>query len=96
MNETFLLLPKAQLEILEAWEWYEDKEPGLGDRFKQEVYAKITQVVKYPLVYEVKGKYRETQIDVFPYLIVFDFDRKNDIIIIVSVFHMSRDPKTKY
>lgn len=25
-------LKKARLELLEAWSWYEDKQPGLGDR----------------------------------------------------------------
>lgn len=41
MNYSFLLLPKAQSEILEAWEWYEDKQPGLGDRFKNGVKRAI-------------------------------------------------------
>ena len=50
MSDTFLLLPKAKAEILEAWEWYEEKQPGLGDRFKQEVYGKIKRVILHPLL----------------------------------------------
>jgi plasmid stabilization system protein ParE len=95
MNNTFLLLPKAQAEILDAWEWYEERQNGLGERFKHEVHRKVLQITKNPLLYQLKDKYREAQIDVFPYLIVFDFDETDDIVLIVSVFHMSRNPADK-
>lgn len=95
MSTTFLQLPKAQKEILDAWEWYEERRSGLGDQFKDEVAKKIRAVVENPLLYQLKGKYREAQTDVFPYLIVFRFDKKADIIFIVSVFHMKRNPKKK-
>ena len=96
MNNLFILLPKAQFEIIEAWEWYEDKQMGLGDRFQEEVEKKIGTVVRNPLHYPVKGKYRQAQTDVFPFLIVFTFDKKENMIYIVSVFHMSRHPDKKH
>ncbi len=37
-------LIKAHLELIEAWTWYEDKQPGLGDRFKQQVYNCIDKI----------------------------------------------------
>ena len=95
MTNTFLQLPKAQKEILEAWEWYEDKQIGLGDRFKDEVGKKIRAVVENPLHYPRKGKYREAQTDVSPFLIVYKFDKKSNMIFIVSVFHTSRHPRKK-
>jgi plasmid stabilization system protein ParE len=96
MNNTFSQLPKAQKEIIDAWEWYEEKQSGLGDQFKNEVAKKIRTVVENPLHYPVKGKYREAQTDVFPFLIVFKFDKKANMIVIVSVFHTSRHPKRKH
>lgn len=95
MSYSFLLLPKAQSEILEAWEWYEDKQPRLGDRFKNEVKRAIGFIQTEPLHYPLKGKYREIRVDIFPYLIVFKIDDINRIIIILSVFHTSRHPKKK-
>ena len=95
MSTAFLQLPKAQKEILDAWEWYEEQRLGLGDQFKDEVIKKIRAVVENPLHYQLKGKYREAQTDIFPYLIVFRFDKKADMIFIVSVFHTSRNPKRK-
>lgn len=71
MSTTFLQLPKAQKEILDAWEWYEERRLGLGDRFKDEVVKKIRAVIENPLHYQLKGRYGEAQTDVFPYLIVF-------------------------
>ncbi|MDP9079850.1 MAG: type II toxin-antitoxin system RelE/ParE family toxin [Bacteroidota bacterium] len=94
MTDSFILLPKAQKELLDAWEWYEDRQPGLGDAFQRELHRKIKFIIANPLHYPQKGRYREAIIDVFPYLIVFGID--NSSIIIISIFHMSRHPKRKY
>lgn len=95
MSNRLLQLPKAQKEILDAWEWYEDKQQGLGDRFKDEVYKKIKLIQSNPFYYPLKGKYREVKIDVFPYLIIFNFNEKDNLLLIVSVFHTSRHPDRK-
>jgi hypothetical protein len=49
-------LSKARLELLEAWEWYEDRQPGLGYRFKQKVYDCISIIEKYPERYPERRK----------------------------------------
>ena len=95
MNNVSLQSPKAQKEIIDAWEWYEDKQQGLGDRFLKEVHNKIKSIAANPLHYPLKGKYREAQINIFPYLIIFKVDLKNDVVLVVSVFHMSRHPQKK-
>jgi len=95
MIDKFQQLPRAQKEILDAWEWYEDQQPGLGDRFKKELHKKIQYILGNPLHYPVKKKYREALMDVFPYLIVFKIDKYKDQILILSVFHTSRHPKKK-
>lgn len=48
MSYKTIFLLKARLELLEAWEWYEDKQLGLGDRFKQKLYKRIEQIILYP------------------------------------------------
>lgn len=30
---TYEIVLRARYEMLEAWEWYENKQEGLGDRF---------------------------------------------------------------
>ncbi|HVW16391.1 MAG TPA: type II toxin-antitoxin system RelE/ParE family toxin [Mucilaginibacter sp.] len=90
------LSPKARGELSEAWEWYEEQQSGLGLRFENEFFKKAYLIESNPLHYPSKGKYRETKIDDFPYLIVFKVDRHRELILIVSVFHTSRHPKRKH
>jgi len=54
MTYTILLLAKARLELLESWEWYEDRQVGLGDRFKDEVFKAILQIEENPERYPVR------------------------------------------
>jgi len=38
---TSILSSRAQKEITQAWNWYEERQQGLGDRFVKEVIARI-------------------------------------------------------
>ncbi|GAB3417258.1 type II toxin-antitoxin system RelE/ParE family toxin [Niabella aquatica] len=97
MTYTYEILLKARKELLEAWEWYEDRQDGLGDRFKSQVYQKIEQLVKTPDRYpERKKSFREVKIDVFPYLLIYKIARRKKVVTIVSIFHTSRNPHKKY
>jgi plasmid stabilization system protein ParE len=91
------LLLRARLELLEAWEWYEDKQIGLGDRFKEQVYRCIRLIEKYPERYpERKKNYMEASVKIFPYLIIYRIHKRKKIIVVVSVFHTRRNPRKKY
>lgn len=91
------LLPRARKELLDAWDWYEDKWTGLGDRFMREVEKKLQQIEKTPERYaEHRKGFREAKIKVFPYLIIYRIQKRKKIIAISSIFHTSRNPKKKY
>jgi len=96
MSFSCLQLPKAQKEILEAWEWYEDKQSGLGDRFKQFLFRKIESISENPSYYPLKGKYHEALVDDFPFLIIYKIVGQTKEILIISVFHTSRHPNKKF
>lgn len=53
---TYEIVLRARNEILEAWEWYEDRQEGLGDRFINQISFKIKQVVQMPERYPEKKK----------------------------------------
>ena len=92
-----IFLLSASQEFFEAWQWYEDKQIGLGDRFKKEVYSLIHKIEQLPERYiERKKYYREARINIFPYLIIYRIDKKNNLIVILSIFHTSRNPLLKY
>ena len=95
MSYTFALTPKAEQEIYESGDWYEEQQEGLGYRFEKEVLEKIKVITKNPLHYPFKGKWREAGLDKFPFLITYRVDEDNKTLIIISVFHTSRHPKRK-
>ena len=92
-----ILSSRAQREITEAWNWYEDRQPGLGDRFLKEVRARIEKIEQTPERYPTRFRsYKETPVPVFPFLIIYRINKRKKLIRIVSVFHTSLDPKKKY
>lgn len=94
---TYELVLRARYEILEAWEWYEDRQEGLGDRFINQINLKIKQIIQTPERYpEKKRSFREAKIDVFPYLLIYKIANRKKVITIISVFHTSRNPAIKY
>jgi hypothetical protein len=45
---------------------------------------------------EKRSPYREILLEKFPYLIIYELDKKRHIIYILHVFHTRRNPKLKY
>ncbi len=97
MSYSIILLRRAYNELLKSWLWYEDKQEGLGDRFKELVYAGLSDIEKHPERYPVRKRpYHEARLNIFPYLIIYRVNKKNKTIIVSSIFHARRNPKRKY
>ena len=96
MSYKVFQLSKARNEIINAWDWYESKQRHLGDRFLNEIKFKINIIAENPHHYPEKDKYREAQMEDFPFIIVFDVNEIKRSIRIVSIFHTSRYPGKKY
>jgi plasmid stabilization system protein ParE len=92
-----IVSPRAEKEIRSSWDWYEDRQQGLGDRFASEVISKLRKIQQNPEVYSRKTRsYREAKIDSFPIVVVYRLNRKKEVVYILSVFHTSRDTRGKY
>jgi plasmid stabilization system protein ParE len=86
---------RANKEVVDAAVWYEEKSKGLGNEFLNEIQKVIDTIEKHPKRYHnTKDYYREALVKRFPYIIIYYFTP--EILIIVSIFHASRDPKKKY
>lgn len=97
MNYIIALHPRARKELFEAWVWYEERQQDLGDRFETEVYNRLEQIQKDPERYpNRKESFRETKTKTFPYLIIYKIEKEQNLIIVFSIFHTSRNPKLKY
>jgi plasmid stabilization system protein ParE len=89
--------PKAELEYLEAFDWYEKQLAGLGVRFEHAIDEKLKLIRDHPLHNAVKHQnFREVRLSTFPYLIVYKFYPLKRTIFISAVHHFKRNPKRKY
>lgn len=97
MSYVSVLSERAHKELITAWGWYEERQSGLGDRFKDAVFKKLRQVEIDPVKgLQRKYPYREIIVKVFPYLIIYRIEQKNKQIFVHSIFHTSRNPNKKY
>jgi plasmid stabilization system protein ParE len=97
MSYTSILSERAHRELSNAWKWYEKRQPGLGDRFKEIVFKKLKVLEKDPSKgMQRKSPYREAVIKVFSYLIIYRIEIKSKQIFVQSIFHTRRNPKKKY
>ena len=89
---------RAYEEYIQAYEWYEQRRIGLGEKFSIKVEEKLSQIIQNPQFYSKRqdNNFREVKVENFPYLIVYEiFDRK-DLIHIAAIYHYKRNPKRKY
>ncbi len=97
MNYEIIFESRATRELFEEWIWYEERQAGLGDKFENEVYKRIEQIKQNPERYPSRKKaFRESKIKRFPFLIIYKILEEEKIIFITSIFHTSRNPKSKY
>jgi hypothetical protein len=79
----------------EAYEWYNEQQPGLGDLFLDELESCFDKLELWPLAYgKIKKNYRQLVLQTFPYVIVFEILKKD--VVVYSVFHTSLNPKKKF
>jgi plasmid stabilization system protein ParE len=92
MPAKLVVAPEAELDIAEAYVWYERRRTGLGEEFLSSVDACIEGIRRqpemYPLVHET---YRRSLIRRFPYAVFYEYAEWT--VTVYSVFHTSRDPE---
>mgnify|MGYP001549403676 FL=1 len=97
MSYKAIFSSSALKEVKDSYNWYEQRSNGLGDRFFQYVNKSIELIISNPEAFPIKkNKFRETPIDKFPYLIIYEMRKKNSIAYILHVFHTKRNPNLKY
>lgn len=90
--------PLIGVDYTEAYEWYEEKAEGLGQRFFDAVEKKIKQILLHPYHFSSKGNdtYREVSVDVFPYQIVYKISHEKKEVYFSSIHHAKKSPIKKY
>jgi plasmid stabilization system protein ParE len=82
----------AKQDVAEAEDWYEEREPGLGVRFRTEVFDAIARISENPFLYPdlFKGN-RRCVLRRFPYNIWFRVIGSE--VVIMAIIHGKRGPR---
>ena len=85
---------EADLEVIEAYLYYEKELEGLGERFLTELDRVILAINLTPNGFQIfHNGTRQIPFDVFPYVAVYQVIGKS--LIIYAVFQTQQDPKGK-
>ncbi|MFY0674606.1 MAG: type II toxin-antitoxin system RelE/ParE family toxin [Bacteroidia bacterium] len=75
----------------DAYDWYESKQAGLGDKFLDDLEDCKNSICSFPLKHRiVKKQIRLVLMNRFPYLVYFEI--LDDIIHIIAIVYGGRHP----
>ena len=87
----------VDLDLANAWHWYEDQEEGLGDRFLRAVHATVVRASRWPnagkpVLRDDNDEILERKLptDGFPYAVRYRI--LGDRLLVMAVLHQSRHP----
>lgn len=93
MSYELIIRPEAELDIQNAFEWYEAQSLGLGSQFVRAVDTCLSSIVSNPLAYSTIYKQaRRALIRRFPYGILYVFEP--EIVSVIACFHTKRNPQS--
>jgi plasmid stabilization system protein ParE len=91
MAVKLLLAPEVEQDIADAYAWYEQRQPGLGEEFLGSVETALDVIRRDPKSYsEIHQSYRRALVRRFPYCVFYEF--VNETITVYCITHAARDP----
>lgn len=91
MSRPLRFLPEAREEYDDAVDWYAAIRTELGEDFITQVRQTLTQIAARPRMFPIIYRdARKARVKNFPYNIIFQ--EQTTEILIVAVYHTSRDP----
>ena len=92
MIERVIFTPEADDDVAGSYDWYESREPGLGEEFLRSVEACVRSIQRHPEMYPAAiDEFSPSAHSRFPFEIFYELTV--DSITIYSVFHCSQDPQ---
>lgn len=91
MAAELILVPEAEQDVGEAYDWYEHRRQGLGEEFLSCVEACIQRICREPELHtKVFEDYRRALVRRFPFAIFYEYS--GEMVTVYCVFHTSRNP----
>jgi plasmid stabilization system protein ParE len=93
MKWTVVARPQAKNDVLEAADWYDQQQPGLGDEFIEEIVTVFDALAANPLQYclrhpikNIRWRYPKR----FPYRVIYEVTEEERLVVIAAVIHAAR------
>ncbi|MEO6135199.1 MAG: type II toxin-antitoxin system RelE/ParE family toxin [Ginsengibacter sp.] len=97
MSYKTIFRERATKEYVEAIRWYEERSLQAADNFVLTVSQTLNEIENKPVHFRLIYKnYHEAKTKKYPYNIVYFIDNKSHTIIITTLFHQKRNPKSKF
>ncbi|MBM4367026.1 MAG: type II toxin-antitoxin system RelE/ParE family toxin [Deltaproteobacteria bacterium] len=91
MSLPVVFRPEARTEVVEAWVWYEEQRPGLGDEMVACLDAAVAAASRNPEAYARNyGEARRALVRRFPYAVFYMVEGGE--LVVLAVAHTSRKP----
>ena len=88
---TLEVLPQAAQEAAEATGYYEQTEPGLGVRFREEIESVAAAILMHPLLWRQRpGGYRRVNLPGFPFYVAYVL--RSERVRVIAISHAARQP----
>jgi plasmid stabilization system protein ParE len=92
MSYKIFIRPEAEIDLDEAYFWYERQKVGLGKELVFQVDTCIASIQRDPFSYPLKYKgVRKALVYRFPYGVFYTVDEQT--IVVFAIFHAKRDPR---
>lgn len=92
MAAELIIAPEAQLDLDEAYGWYESRRVGFGEEFLCSVDACLKAICRLPETHgKVHKDYRRAMVRRFPYSVYYKY--AEGTVTVHLIFHASRDPE---
>ena len=91
MSRRLIIRSEAEIELADAYQWYEKRVHGLGSEFLICIDAIFNSILRNPQQYpQVYQTIRRALVRRFPYQVFFVED--DERVVVLSVFHAKRNP----
>jgi plasmid stabilization system protein ParE len=88
-----VLRRRAKLDLVDARQWYEERQSGLGAAFRDEVEATLRQIQEHPRIHpRVDEHVRRAALRRFPYGIFYVVE--GETVRVIAILHRARSPET--
>jgi hypothetical protein len=94
MSYKLILKEELDMEVSQAFAYYEGQQNKLGHKFLQSFEDALHSLEKHPLTYQIKFRnFRQINVTPFPY--VLHFEVSDNKLIVFQLFHCRKNPKKR-